>query len=337
MSDATAPAPGTAATMPLTGIARLPAALFGAVLGLAGLGLAWRIAAPALGAMLGLSGLGLIGETILTLAAAAFLLLAALYVSKIAQAPAAVLAEIRHPAQSCFLGTISLSFVLLAAGALPWSRPLADALWAVGAALQAILILVVFRNWIVHPMQLDHVHPGWFILMVGIVVGVPVGVALGHVELSWACLALGTLAAVILYPIILARLFFHAPLPPALRPTLFVLIAPPALIFSAYYSLNGGALDPFAHGLFFAALFFTGLVLSLPRLFVGLPFAVSWWAYTFPLDAVTVAAFAYHARIAHPASAALAVALLALTTVIVGLVAARTAIALSRGELFGRG
>jgi tellurite resistance protein TehA-like permease len=73
---------------------------------------------------------------------------------------------------------------------------------------------------------------------------------------------------------------------------LFILIAPPALIFSAYYSLNGGQLDAFAHGLFFAGLFFTILVLLLPRLFLGLPFAVSWWAYTFPLDAMTGAALA---------------------------------------------
>jgi tellurite resistance protein len=139
-----------------------------------------------------------------------------------------------------------------------------------------------------------------------------------------------------LYPIILFRLFFHTPLPPSLRPTLFILIAPPALIFSAYYSLNGGQLDAFAHGLFFAGLFFTILVLLLPRLFLGLPFAVSWWAYTFPLDAMTVAALAYHAKIGQPASAAIAAVLLALTTGIVAVVAARTALALRRGELFGR-
>jgi tellurite resistance protein len=117
---------------------------------------------------------------------------------------------------------------------------------------------------------------------------------------------------------------------------LFILIAPPALIFSAYYSLNGEQLDAFAHGLLFAALFFTILVLSLPRLFLGLPFAVSWWAYTFPLDAMTVAALAYHAKLGNPASGALAIALLALTTAIVAAVTGRTVVALGRGELFGR-
>ena len=330
MTTAAAAAQDTAATLPQARIAKLPAAFFGAVMGLVGLGLAWRSAARVFGVP------PLIGELILALGAAAFVLLAAFYIAKIVRAPGAVLAELMHPGQSSFFGTISISFVLLGAAALPWSGPLADLLWAIGVALQAVLILVVFRNWIVHPMQFDHIHPGWFILMVGIVVGVPAGVALEHHELSWACLAAGTLAAVTLYPIILFRLFFHTPLPPLLRPTLFILIAPPALIFNAYYSLNGGQLDAFAHGLFFAGLFFTILVLSLPRLFLGLPFAVSWWAYTFPLDAMTSAALAYHAKIGQPASGAIAAALLALTSAIVAIVSARTGLALQRGELFGR-
>src|SRR5258708_3750973 len=167
--DGSAPA---APTLPQARIAKLPAAFFGAVLGLVGLGLAWRSAARVLGAP------PLIGEFILVLGTAAFVLLAALYIAKIIRAPAAVLAELMHPGQSSFFGTISISFVLLAAAALPRSRPLADVLWATGAALQALLILVVFRNWIVHPMQLDHIHPGWFILMGGIVVAVPAAVAL---------------------------------------------------------------------------------------------------------------------------------------------------------------
>ena len=319
----------TAATVPQARIARLPAALFGAVLGLAGLGLAWRNAA----AVFGLPSA--VGEAILVLGAAAFVLLATFYAAKLVQAPAAVLTELMHPGQSSFFGTITISFALMAATALPWSRPLAEILWAVGAALQATLIVAVFRNWIAQPMQLDHVHPGWFILMVGIVVGVPTGVALGHNELSWACLALGTLSAVMLYPIVLFRLFFHAPLPPTLRPTLFVLIAPPALIFSAYVSLDGGVLDAFAHGLLFAGLFFTVLVLSLPRLFLGLSFAVSWWAYTFPLDAMTVAALTYHAKIGTTASAVVSGSLLVLTTAIVVVVFARTLAAMRNGTLLG--
>jgi tellurite resistance protein TehA-like permease len=77
-----------------------------------------------------------------------------------------------HPEQSSFFGTISISFVLLAAAAFHGRARSPTCSGRFGAALQAVLILVVFRNWIVHPIQFDHIHPGWFILMVGIVVTV---------------------------------------------------------------------------------------------------------------------------------------------------------------------
>jgi tellurite resistance protein len=309
-------------------LARLPVALFGAVLGISGLGIAWRSAARVFHAP------GIVGEALLVAGTALFALLFVLYAAKILRAREAVLAEFLHPGQSSFFGTLTIAFTLTATAALPWSRPAAELLWMVGTALQATLVVLVFGNWIARPMTLDHVHPGWFILMVGIEVGVPVGAALGHVDISWGALALGCLSALVLYPLILYRLFFHDPLPPPLRPTLFILIAPPALIFLAYLNLAGGTLDAFGLIVFFAGIFFTALVLSLPRLFLGLPFAVSWWAYTFPLDAITTAALNYHERIGQPASAALALALLALTSAIVATVTARSLIALGRKKLF---
>jgi tellurite resistance protein len=324
----TVTAPPNAAAAANSWLTRLPAALFGSVLGIAGLGIAWRTTARVFNAP------ELIGETLLVIAAALFVVLIALYATKLVRATDAARAEFLHPGQSSFLGAITISFTLLAAAALPWSLSIAEPLWIVGTALQAILVVLVFGNWIARPMSLDHVHPGWFILMVGIVVGVPVGVALGHIDISWACLALGCLSAVVLYPLILFRLFFHDPLPPPLRPTLFILIAPPALIFLAYISLIGGTLDAFGLILFFAGVFFTAVVLSRPRLFLGLPFAISWWAYTFPLDAMTIAALNYHQHAGQPASAALALALLTLTSVIVATVAVRSSIALGRKKLF---
>jgi tellurite resistance protein len=321
----------TAPPSPITSapwFARLPVAIFGSVLGIAGLGIAWRTTARVFNAP------AMIGESLLLIAAVLFGLLLVLYLIKLVRAPAAVQTEFLHPGLSSFFGTLTIAFTLIAAAALPWSAAVAEVLWAVGTALQAILVVGVFGNWIARPMTLDHVHPGWFILMVGIVVGAPVGVALGHIDVSWACLSLGCLSAAVLYPLILFRLFFHEPLPPALRPTLFILIAPPPLIFLAELNLMHGAFDAFGLIVFFAGLFFAAVVLSRPRLFFGLPFAVSWWAYTFPLDALTIATLNYHEHAGHPVSAALALALLMITTVIVALVATRSLIALSRKSLF---
>ena len=88
--------------------------------------------------------------------------------------------------------------------------------------------------------------------------------------------------------IIFNRIIFHTPLPVKLLPTLFILIAPPAVGFLSYIKLTG-ELDAFAHVLYNFALFLTILLLSqLPR-FARLPFFISWWAYSFPLAAMSIA------------------------------------------------
>src|SRR5437868_5160857 len=124
----------TATTTPW--IARMPVALFGSVLGVAGLGIAWRTAARLFAVP------EIIGEALAMLGAAMFVLLTVLYAAKLARAPAAVKAELLHPAQSSFFGTLTIALTLIAAVALPWSREAAAILWAIGTALQAILVVV---------------------------------------------------------------------------------------------------------------------------------------------------------------------------------------------------
>src|SRR5581483_7051395 len=98
-------------------IARMPVAMFGAVLGIGGLAIGWRTAAR----MFGLPEI--IGESLSILGAATFALLIVLYLAKLLRAPQAVQAELLHPGQSSFFGTLTISFTLLAAAALPWSIP----------------------------------------------------------------------------------------------------------------------------------------------------------------------------------------------------------------------
>jgi len=136
-----------------------------------------------------------------------------------------------------------------------------------------------------------HINPAWFIPAVGNVVAPLAGVPLGHAELSWFFFAVGISFWVILLVIVFNRILFHDPLPPMLLPTLFILIAPPAVGFLSYIRLMGGELDAFARILYYLALFFTLLmVIELPR-FLRLPFFLSWWAYSFPSAAVTTATF----------------------------------------------
>jgi len=92
----------------------------------------------------------------------------------------------------------------------------------------------------------------------------------------------------VLFTVIVNRLVFHNPLPDKLMSTFFFLIAPPAVGFLAYSGLVGG-LDAMGRILYYTALFLTLLLLvELPR-FSRLELTLSWWAYSFPMAAITTA------------------------------------------------
>ena len=99
-------------------------------------------------------------------------------------------------------------------------------------------------------------------------------------------------------------------------PTLFILIAPPAVGFIAYMKL-AGELDAFARILYFAGLFLTMLMLIQVKRFAKLQFFLSWWAYSFPLVAITIASFYMHELTHKLAYQTIAGALLALLTVVI--------------------
>jgi len=73
-----------------------------------------------------------------------------------------------------------------------------------------------------------------------------------------------------------------------LVPTFFILFAAPAIAFIAYYKLTNN-FDAFAHILYYSATFLFILIASQWKLFTKIKFYLSWWAYTFPLAAYSLA------------------------------------------------
>jgi tellurite resistance protein len=130
----------------------------------------------------------------------------------------------------------------------------------------------------------------------------------------------------VLFAILVYRVIFHSPLPDKLMPTFFIFIAPPAVGFVSYVTLTGD-LDPFARVLYSTALFLTLLLFAqIPR-FSRLAFDLSWWAYSFPLAAVTIATTLMHERSGAGLYRTLAFALLAVLAALVGTLVVRTAAA----------
>jgi tellurite resistance protein len=265
-----------------------PVSLFAMVMGLAGLTLAWLhgarlgLFAPAAGLVLTAVTLALLGALLL------------LYGAKVLRHWDRVREELHHPIRMSFFPTVSIGFILAGTVLTPTAPQAAVWLWALGAAGQLAFVLLILSFWIHHEtLQIQHFNPAWFIPVVGNVLVPVAGVTHAPVELNWFYFSIGMLFWVVLLTILFYRIFFHPPLPERLMPTLFILIAPPAVGFLAYVKLTGG-LDPFGRFTYYSALFMTLLLFTQYRRFIRLPFALSWWAYSFPLAAITVATLTMH-------------------------------------------
>ncbi len=164
-------------------------------------------------------------------------------------------------------------------------------MWSVGAAVQLGFTLYTMSSWIHHTRyDIKHANPAWFIPVVGNILVPIAGVRLAPADLSWFFFSIGLVFWLVLMTIVLYRLFFHEPLPARLTPTLFILIAPPAVGFLSYVALVD-QIDAFARILYFCALFLTLLLASNAMRFFRLPFFISGWAYSFPIAAMTLATF----------------------------------------------
>jgi tellurite resistance protein len=118
---------------------------------------------------------------------------------------------------------------------------------------------------------------------------VPVtGVAYASAEISWFFFSIGLVFWIALFTILFYRLLFHNPLPERLLPTLFILIAPPAVGFISYVKLTG-AVDSMARILYYFGLFVFILMIPQLRMLSRIKYYLSWWAYTFPLAALSIA------------------------------------------------
>ncbi len=304
----------------------LPISVFATVMGLTGFTIAWQ-KAQALTGLAGIAGASLLVSAVLF----AVLLLA--YGGKLAGHRAEVVKELHHPVRLSFFPTISISLVLLATATLELYPGVSEWLWLGGSGLHLLFTLYVLGAWINHEhFQIQHMNPAWFIPVVGNILVPIAGVSHGHVEVSWFFFSIGLLFWLVLLTIVFYRIIFHAPLPGKLVPTLFILIAPPAVGFIAYVKLTGG-IDVFARLLYYSGLFITLLLFTQVHRFARLKFFLSWWAYSFPLAAITIATLVMHQHLGHGALLGLALALLAVLTLVIGILVVRTAIAVKRGEI----
>jgi len=204
--------------------------------------------------------------------------------------PSAVIHEFNHPIRLSFFPTSSIGLILLSIATLPFSVDIAVSMWTIGSAIQLVFTLVILSNWMHHDkFQIGHSNPAWFIPIVGNILVPVAGVELGYTEVSWFFYSIGLMMWLPMLAVLLNRFFFHPMMPAKLLPTLFILIAPPAVGFISWVKLHGGAIDDVARILYYFALFTTLLMIAQVKYFSKVQFALPWWAYSFPVAAITIA------------------------------------------------
>ncbi|MDP2697431.1 SLAC1 anion channel family protein [Thalassospira sp.] len=308
-------------------LSHFPVSFFAMVMGLAGLTLALAAAEKVLRIAPGAS------LATLAMAAVCFVVLAAFYLTKMARHPQDVAAEWAHPVRIAFFPAVSISLLLIATAVLPYAPGMAKGLWIVAVALQAILTLSVVANWIGHrAFQPIHLNPAWFIPAVGNVIVPVAGASMGFVEISWLFFSAGIMFWIVLLTLVVNRLIFHDPLPGRMLPTLVILIAPPAVAFIAYVKL-GGEIDAFARILINIGYVFAAVVATQLPKFKRLPFALSWWALSFPVAALTIASLMFSEMTGSMTHRVIGLGLLVFLLVVVAGLLLRTAAAIRANEI----
>ncbi len=318
-------------TAPVGTLEFLPIGLFGSVMGLTGLSVAWGLAHQHFGAPEWVSrGIGAV-------AVLAFVLLACGYAVKVIAAPQAARAEFAHPIAGNMFGTVLISLLLLPIVLAPVDLLFARNVWANGAVLMTAFGWFTVDRWMNQRQQAAHATPAWIVPVVGMI-DLPLAMPALGLDASLhgvmvLGLAVGLFFTIPLFTMIFSRLLFEEPLPDALQASLLILLAPFAVGASAYIATTG-RVDLFAESLYMLTLFMLVVLLGRLRYLAQCcPFRVAWWAVSFPLAAAAVTALHFAVAAPNWATDTIAMVLLGLASLVILRLLVRTLSGIARGEL----
>lgn len=265
-----------------------PVMMFAIIMGFSGLSIAYLKAAAWLGYP------HVLAKGIAYFDLLLFLAISFLYILKGIKYPKAIKAEFNHPVRVNFFAAIAISLLLVSIILKELHISCAIYLWYAGAIFEAFMTFYVISFWINKNIEIQHSNPAWLIPVVGNVI-VPLG-GVGFIDngVLFYFFVVGIFFWIILLAVLINRIIFHHQLAQKFMPTMFILLAPPAVGMVSYVKMGYG-FDMFAQGLYDIAFFFSLLLIFMVKNFINLKFFISWWAFTFPVAAMTIASsIAYH-------------------------------------------
>lgn len=263
----------------------VPVSFFGMVLGLVGLGDCWRVATLAWGMP------AQIAHGIMLLSFALWAVLTVFYIGKWLLNRAEALAEWHDPLQGCFVGLAAVATLLAGIAIAPLHQSLAFVLFVVGSTSQlAYAVYFTGRLWR-GERAVGTVSAALYLPTVaGNFVSAFCAGYLGHPDVGVLFLGAGFASWLSLESVITHRLAHHATLPAPMRPTLGIMLAPPAVGCVGYLfvtgGLAGGPVDLFAQLLLGYALLQLAFLVGLLPWITRQPFTASYWAFSFGVTAL---------------------------------------------------
>ena len=314
-------------------LARLPPGLFAIVFGLFGLASAWRrLAAFRLEYADG------IATALLNVATGLLELLLLLWVIKFVRHRGDVQKDFAHPVHGAMLSLLPLTVLLSVAlwlPLLPHYVDIAASIVFTALVLQGVIAWRVVSRVVTGDIAADMVTPALYLPPVGGgLIGAMALQALG--SHGWAVLLFGMgLGAWALLELRVLNRLFAGPLPPPLRPTLGVEIAPaPVSMLAAAALWPELPADVLLIGLGIACAPLIS-VLARWRWWTSVPFSAGYWSFSFPLAAFASVVVEAVRRGGWPIEVAFCAVLIA--TSVIGYLAARTLTLLFRGRLLPSG
>ncbi|TNE69389.1 tellurium resistance protein [Celeribacter ethanolicus] len=260
-----------------------PPAIFPPIMGLMGLGLAWRNAAKVIpGAP------AWIGEMLLGAFSLLYLFALLTYVAKMARRPSVIAEDLRILPGRAGLAAGADTGFLFAAALVPYSTGLAKTVLVLSLIALTVVALLILRSFALGPAEQRRVTPAWHLSFVGYILAPLSAVPLGWIGLS-QFIYMTTLPIALAIWLISVLQVLKADVPAPLRPLLAIHIAPLSLfgIVSVLLGYNSAAAG---FGLIAITLLVIG-ILGTPYL-IKAGFSALWGAFTFPLAAFANLMFA---------------------------------------------
>ncbi|MCD6136663.1 C4-dicarboxylate ABC transporter [Candidatus Bipolaricaulota bacterium] len=226
------------------------------------------------------------------------------------------LQDLNHPINANFYPTFPAAIVILGSNFMSIEKLFNVGLWmwVVGSAITVIFAFVVpYITFKGEHVTLDHISPALFIPPVALLVIPIVGNSLiGHFS-GWADewiifanyfgLGAGFFIYLALLAVSMYRFIIHHPLPNVLAPTIWINLGPIGATILALYKLaphgagaaNQSPIYLFGFLLWGFGVWWVGMAIMLTIHYIRrlkLPYAMSWWAFTFPLGAYVAASHA---------------------------------------------